>query len=206
MAIVCPRCGREYDVTLFQFGRTVDCACGARVGLERRIPLERASPAAAADDDAAPRFFADAMLGGLARWLRILGYDTRYEERVDDERLVRTALEEGRRILTRDRRLPEEWRVEGVTLVEAEEPTAQLREVVARLDLRPRRSAAFRRCPVCNAELEPAEPDEVSERVPDRVLQERDRFRRCPGCGKVYWRGGHVRRILARLADLFVDP
>lgn len=205
MAIVCPRCGREYDVTLFQFGRTVDCTCGARVGLERRVsPVEPGAPEhrGAAED---PRFFADAMLGGLARWLRILGYDAAYDESVEDEALVRRALEEGRRILTRDRRLPDEWRVEGVTLVDAEEPMEQLREVVMRLELRPRRSAAFTRCPECNAPLESADPAEVAPRVPDRVLEEQDRFRRCPGCGKVYWRGGHVRRMLARLSDLLVD-
>lgn len=200
MAIVCPGCGREYDVTLFQFGRTLDCTCGARVGREQRLELggERGAPG----PEPVPRFVADSMLGGLARWLRILGYDVAYEATVDDGALARRSVEEGRRLLTRDRRLPEEWRIEGVVVVEADDPVDQVREVVARLDLDPDESRAFTRCPVCNEELETAEIDEVRERVPDGVLRRHDEFRRCVGCGKVYWRGGHVRRMRRRLRDL----
>ena len=95
MAITCHGCGREYDVTLFQFGRTIRCTCGARVGLEHRI-----GPAV---DEARPRFIADAMLGRLARWLRTLGYDTAYDDRIADADLVRRSLTEGRHLLTRDR-------------------------------------------------------------------------------------------------------
>jgi hypothetical protein len=69
MAIRCQRCGREYDVTLFQFGRTIHCACGSRVRLEDPVGL------AVTHSD--PRFMVDAMLGGLARWLRILGFPSR---------------------------------------------------------------------------------------------------------------------------------
>ncbi|HSR41493.1 MAG TPA: Mut7-C RNAse domain-containing protein [Longimicrobiales bacterium] len=194
MAVPCPRCGREYDVTLFQFGRTIHCTCGARVGLEKRIRLP--------DDAKPPTFAVDAMLGGLARWLRILGYDTAYDPRIEDEALVRRSAEEGRWILTRDARLPREWTVEGYLLLEADEPLDQLREVVERLALRPREEHAFTRCPGCNGFLEQVDAAEVEDEVPERVLARHSVFRRCPGCGQVYWEGSHVGRIRERIGDL----
>src|SRR5262245_58046319 len=104
MGVPCPRCGRAYDVALFQFGRTLHCTCGERVALEPRL---RTAPPSSAES----RFFADAMLGRLARWLRMAGYDTRYDPRVSDAELVRSAVEEGRTILTRDRALARDWSV-----------------------------------------------------------------------------------------------
>ena len=199
MAIVCPDCGREYDVTLFQFGRTVDCACGARVGREHRIGLEGEED----PRESRPRFLADAMLGGLARWLRILGYDVAFDASIEDRELARRAVAEGRRVLTRDGRFPDEWRVRGILVVEAQNPLAQLREVVERLDLEPDEERAFTRCPECNAALEPAALAEVEGEVPARVLEEYESFRRCRGCGKVYWEGGHVRRMRRRLSALW---
>lgn len=85
MAIPCPRCDRTYDVTLFEFGRTIHCTCGERVGLEQRIgptpyPTPEPSLSSATDE---PRFIADAMLGKVARWLRTLGYDTVYDDVAD---------------------------------------------------------------------------------------------------------------------------
>lgn len=74
------------------------CACGVRVG--RRLSRTIGDP---------PRFAADAMLGGLARWLRALGYDTAWASPVDDDALVRRAVDEGRVVLTRDVGLAEAW-------------------------------------------------------------------------------------------------
>ena len=194
MAVPCPGCGREYDITLFQFGRTIHCTCGTRVGLEKRIRLP--------DETGAAAFAVDAMLGGLARWLRILGYDTFYDPGIEDAELVRRASREGRWLLTRDAGLPREWRVEGCVLVESDEPLDQLREVVERLGLRPAEERAFTRCTRCNAPLEPVGPAEVRDEVPDRVHVRHREFRRCPECGRIYWEGSHVRRMRRRIADL----
>lgn len=196
MAVPCPRCGREYDVTLFQFGRTIHCTCGARVGLEKRIPLE--GPAAGHPEEPV-RLILDAMLGRLARWLRVLGYDAAYDPHIEDEELVRRALDEGRVLVTRDTRLPEEWRVAGVVVLGRDEPLGQLTELADRLGLRPeagwRARPLFTRCTVCNAVLEPVPPEEVAEEVPERVLEGRDTFRRCPKCARIYWEGSHVERM-----------
>jgi uncharacterized protein with PIN domain len=134
------------------------------------------------------------MLGRLARWLRIAGYDTRYDAHVEDADLVRTALEEGRSILTRDRALPLEWSVADLLVLDSEDPLEQLREVVDhfRLDWRTR---AFSRCSRCNALVEPAPLRQLAHRVPERVLVQRNALARCPACGRIYWEGSHTERM-----------
>jgi uncharacterized protein with PIN domain len=196
VAVLCRGCGRSYDVSLFAFGRTLHCACGARVGLERPVePAPGAGP---------PRFLADAMLGRLARWLRILGFDTAFEAHVRDEDLVRRALVEGRHLLTRDRALPVEWRVGGIHLVGSEELREQLRDVLAAFDLRPG-IRPFTRCSVCNTPLAAAARSEVRGRVPARVLAVERDFRACPGCGRVYWRGSHTERMRRVVDELVAE-
>lgn len=190
MAIPCPECGRQYDVTLFEFGRTIACACGARVGREiRQRPLS-----------GEPRFACDAMLGRTARWLRALGYDTAWEADVADADLVRRAVAERRILVTKDRRLPEEWRIGGVLVLETEGPVEALREIDRRIGLGWPREL-FTRCLECNEPLEPASAEEVARKAPPRVRAAHDDFRRCPSCERVYWPGSHVRRLRRRLAE-----
>jgi len=174
-------------VALFPFGRTIHCSCGQRVGLAPRRRL--------ADSDA-PRFLADAMLGRLARWLRLLGFDTEYAQQLSDGELVRRAIEQERWILTRDRALPQEWRVSGVLVLAAEGLVEQLREVVRTFRLS-RRVRPFSRCGECNAVPLAAPRDEVAAELPPRVLATQREFRRCPGCGRIYWRGSHAAQMKA---------
>lgn len=193
MAITCPDCGREYDVTLFQLGRTIHCTCGRRVGLEHR--LEITAPTGP------PRFIADAMLGRLARWLRTLGYDTAHDDAIEDATLVRRAFEEGRHILTRDRRLFEEWRIGGGLMLESDEPLEQLEEVATAFRLSPP-TRLFSRCRVCNGRIEPVEADTVADRVPGDVRARTSEFGECAECGRIYWEGSHtdrMRRVVERL-------
>jgi uncharacterized protein with PIN domain len=194
MAVPCPTCGRTYDVALFQFGRTIHCTCGTRVGLEPRVV-----PAVGE-----PRLFADAMLGRLARWLRILGCDTAYESGIADEDLVRRCLSERRVLLTRDRDLIEEWRVPRALLLVPEDPLEQLRNVVMRLGLEAW-ICFFRRCTVCNALVESVERSSVQGEVPERVFWTQEQFVRCPDCRRVYWEGSHTRRIRARVAHVIPE-
>jgi uncharacterized protein with PIN domain len=184
-------------VALFPFGRTIHCACGRRVGLEARVRFEELQ--------GAPRFIADAMLGRLARWLRIMGFDTAYQEHIADAELVRRSLQEQRAILTRDRSLPEEWRVASVYVLASETGVDQLREVTRAFDL-----AAdvklFTRCSVCNAPLAPATRESVQGDVPERIFATHEVFRRCPGCERVYWRGTHTDRMERVVARVLADP
>ena len=193
MAIPCPRCGREYDVTLFQFGRTIYCTCGARVGMEIRL-----GPPVSSSE---PRFMVDAMLGGLARWLRVLGYDAAYDPHISDHELVKQALEEQRLILTRDRGLPREWAVSGCLVLKDDDPDAQLVTVVRRFDL-DTRSRLFSRCTVCNHPLQPMAEGEAASRVPLAVAERETAFAYCPSCDQVYWEGSHTERMRTRLDEI----
>ena len=193
MAISCPVCGREYDVTLFEFGRTIHCTCGARVGLEKRV-----GPRVTASE---PRFMVDAMLGGLARWLRIMGFDTAYDPAIADEDLVRRGVGEGRQILTRDRRLPEEWRVAQCTILEGDTVEERVREVVEDFGLRDR-IRLFSRCTLCNTPLRDISVEEARGQVPERVAAHHDRFARCPECQRIYWEGSHTERMRSRLREM----
>jgi uncharacterized protein with PIN domain len=192
VAVLCPGCGREYDVALFQFGRTLHCACGTRVGLEPRVEPPR-TPVES-------RFAADAMLGRLARWLRVIGADTVYDSSMDDAALARIAIEQERIVLTRDRALPQEWRIPRVLVIESEAPLEQLRQVAEAFDLE-WRGRLFRRCSLCNAPLSPIPAAGVEGRVPERVFREQERFAECGRCRRVYWEGSHtqrMRRVLER--------
>jgi uncharacterized protein with PIN domain len=188
--VSCANCGRVYPGGLFEYGRTIHCACGARVGAEN---LSRPTHGKAGEKSEI-RFFADAMLGRLARWLRILGYDTAYEEDIEDADLVRRAVDEARIILTRDRLMPEQWRVEGIHLVKAEEPMAQLREVADAFGLAAE-ARLFTRCSQCNTVVSETSQEEAAGHVPDDVLQAVNSFKHCPGCDRFYWEGSHVKRM-----------
>jgi hypothetical protein len=196
MAVTCPRCGWQYDVTLFQFGRTINCACGERVGLENRIVLP---------ESAELRFFADVMMHRLVRWLRMLGFDTAWEDAIKDADLVRRAIVEERQILTLDRRLPHEWRVGNVLLLSNDDPLEQLKEVISRFGIK-RPERFFTRCLVCNSPLRPATAEQVTGHVPENIRLRHDDFRYCPNCRKVYWAGSHTDRMLAAVHSIFSDP
>ena len=186
MAILCAGCGRSYDDALFAFGRTISCSCGRRVGAE-----PRADEACGAGP---PRFALDAMLGRLARWLRVLGLDATWSADIADAALVRHALDEGRWLLTRDRALSEEWRVPRIHLVESEQPLEQLREIFDAFALR-EGVQLFARCTRCNAPIEALLRALAAPHVPPGVLARNERFWRCPRCERIYWEGSHVDRM-----------
>jgi len=149
-------------------------------------------------DPLSPKLLADGMLGRLAKWLRILGYDTAYDPRLDDNELVRRARAEGRWLLTRDHELAERRGVHSL-LVESEHLLPQLMQV--RSHLGRAKGRPFSRCPVCNTPLEKVSSEEVQGRVPQFILQSHRRFRRCPSCDRIYWPGTHWKRMQERVAQ-----
>jgi uncharacterized protein with PIN domain len=147
-------------------------------------------------DESPTCFVVDGMLGSLARWLRILGYDADYANQREDPELVRIARAEDRVLLTRDRELAVRRGVKAL-LVESQSLDDQLAQVTAAFPLPPGTHPG--RCSVCNAVLVEATPEEVAHRVPRYVLKRHPHFHRCPGCDRVYWRGSHWRNMQARL-------
>lgn len=152
-----------------------------------------------------PRLFADAMLGTLARWLRILGLDVEYDAAIGDTELVERAHSEGRVILTRDRRLVERRQARRWVLIRADPLEEQLAQVIGELSLELRAADLLRRCLDCNRDLEPLPTEEARPRVPPYVARTQSRFRRCPSCDRIFWRATHVEGIERRLSDLGIE-
>jgi len=151
------------------------------------------------------RFVADAHLGGLARFLRMLGCDTLHRNDYSDEEIRRRAETEGRIVLTRDRELLKCREIARGAYVRALKPEAQLREVVERYGLEAH-TRPFTLCLACNLPLQPVDRDAVAARVPPAVLELHDSFVRCPGCNGVFWPGSHYRRMLSALRSSFDVP
>jgi len=145
------------------------------------------------------RFLADSMLGSLAKWLRILGYDTTYYAHLDDNEIVRLARGEDRVLLTRDTELLKR-RGLCCRFVESELLEEQLAQVLHAFDLHA--DQPFSRCPVCNTGLEDVPKYEAWGQVPSFVYQTQESFRLCPECNRFYWRGTHWRRMLEKVKEL----
>jgi uncharacterized protein with PIN domain len=145
-------------------------------------------------------FIADAHMGGLARVLRMLGFDTVYDNALADARIVEQALHERRVVLTRDRELLKCRDVLRGCYVRALKPEAQLRELARRYDL-VARMHPFTLCLHCNRSLAPVDSGAVSQHVPERIRERYHDFRRCPGCERIYWEGSHWTRMRSVLAE-----
>jgi hypothetical protein len=144
----------------------------------------------------------DGMLGRLAKWLRLLGYDTAYFPDLDDNELVRLARAQGRILLTRDRELT---RRRGLSclLVESDELEEQIQQVISELDLETEQP--FSRCPVCNTPLQKVEKRLVKERVPPYVFRTQENFSLCPKCDRIYWQGSHWSKIRQAITRMVRD-
>lgn len=151
-----------------------------------------------------PKFLCDAMLGSLARWLRLFGFDAAYLEPGPDDRvLAELARSEGRWLLTRDRELAAVG--PRTVMIRSDGVEDQLREVFSRLGLRPEASLEHARCAECNGELEWASRSAVADTAPPYVLATAPRFKRCSDCGRVYWPGTHGEGILERMAGVLQE-
>jgi len=140
------------------------------------------------------RFVADAHLGGLAHLLRMLGFDTLYDNAYADDEIERLVADEHRIALSRDRELLKRRGVTHGVYVRALRPVEQLREVCERLHLAGS-ARPFTRCLRCNGLLAPIDKADALPRLPPRVAAAFDRFSACEGCGQVYWEGSHWRRM-----------
>lgn len=161
-----------------------------------------ARPATAAENSVA--FLADAMLGSLARKLRIFGFDTPYIAHTDDDEVLKTGIEQGRVILTADREFFKRIVKAGArgVLVSGDGELEDLVHILAKNGITSVDFAGSR-CSVCNGLLSGRTPDQIRDSVPGRVAECHSEFYQCLDCGKVYWEGSHFRRIraLARSVD-----
>ena len=145
------------------------------------------------------KFFADCMLGTLAKWLIILGHDVRYQPKIEDGALVTLAARERRTILTRDRRLVMRRAARDHILIRSQDLERQIRQVLDERRLAIRTDRLFRRCVRCNRPTRTVTRASVRDRVPSYVFRTQRRFARCPSCSRIYWRATHVTSMLERL-------
>jgi uncharacterized protein with PIN domain len=143
------------------------------------------------------QFIADGMLGKLTRWLRMLGHDVCYHRATEDNQLIELAKSEGRVLLTRDKELYERAVGQGVeaTFVEDVDEVGQLASLAGRFSFGLDVDFSVSRCPKCNGMLRVVSKESVMGEIPELTGLYYDEFWRCVGCGKVYWRGSHWRRI-----------
>jgi uncharacterized protein with PIN domain len=152
-----------------------------------------------------PRFVADVMVGRLAKWLRIAGFDVSYSNRITDDEVVALSRSQDRIILSRDTRLLVRRAVRDFIFLESDDIRSQIRQVFAatRTTSLP---GLLSRCLDCNETLEIVPREKVRESVPPFVFATQPKFKSCPRCRKVYWAGTHRLAVLRTLETLFAQP
>ncbi|MBN3036217.1 MAG: Mut7-C ubiquitin/RNAse domain-containing protein [Bacteroidales bacterium] len=150
------------------------------------------------------RFIVDVHLGKLARYLRMLGFDTLYRNDYEDNQIISIAAAEKRIILTRDIGILKNNAVTHGYWIRSQIPLEQLKEVVRRFDLI-RNQYPVMRCMECNSVIEVAEKDHIAHRLKERTRQYFNEFFVCPGCRRIYWKGSHFERMLKMIERLRND-
>jgi uncharacterized protein with PIN domain len=141
-----------------------------------------------------PRFVLDCHLGRLTAHLRMLGFDCLYQNDFDDPTMTDIAEQEGRILLTRDRRLLMRKVIEHGYCLRSLDTLEQLTEVLERFKL-VEEIQPFLRCIRCNHPLEPVEKDVVLERLEPLTQKYFDEFHICPACKQIYWKGSHFDKM-----------
>lgn len=147
------------------------------------------------------KFILDAHLGKLAKYLRMLGFDSLFRNDFEDREIIEISLEDKRIILTRDKLLLRSKRINHGYYVRSIEKHEQLREVVQKFDLYSQ-FKSFTRCMTCNTKLVQKPKEEVIPEVPEDVAANFHKFYYCPTCQKVYWKGSHFKRMEDLIRDI----
>ncbi len=151
------------------------------------------------------KFVADMMVGRLARWLRIFGYDTLYDPEKPVREWFPLLFEEKRVLLTRNRQIESDVPKALYFWVEPNQPEEQIRAVVQAFQLNVH-SHLFSRCLLCNVPVVSVEKTTLSGKVPPLVWETHDTFWQCPSCGRIYWKGSHLQRVEEFIQTVFSAP
>ncbi len=149
-----------------------------------------------------PCFAAEKTLGKLAKWLRLLGFDTLCESEVAADEFIEK-LENDRILLTRTRRIRRKSTICKSIFVHSDQWAEQLKQIILELGLKAAQTRPFSRCLHCNIPIVSTEKDSLWGRVPDYIFETHDHFLTCPKCGKVYWSGSHTERGLKMAQNFF---
>jgi len=152
-----------------------------------------------------PTFFVDAMLGNIAKKLRLMGFDSKYDSQIIDNDLINLAMKENRIIVSRDSDLIRKSLSFGVKsiLLENKEEHDQLYEIIKNLNLKKVEiNGDNARCPLCNSETEFVKKELVSSRTPKKVLEINEKFWNCKNCDKIFWEGSHIINLQKLVSEL----
>lgn len=144
------------------------------------------------------KFILDVHLGKLAKDLRLLGFDTTYQNQLDDQAIIKHANDENRIILTRDIGLLKNKKVTHGYWLRTTNPDQQIKEILTRFDLY-QSINPLTRCLLCNELLQPIKKEKIIAKIPQKTAEAIDDFFICKTCKKIYWHGSHVDRMLKRI-------
>lgn len=149
------------------------------------------------------KFIATEELGRLAKWLRILGFDTEYYRQDNKSSLIISALREDRVVLTRLVKFPETHGLEVVHIA-SDFLKDQIAQIIKKLNLTIDQNRIFSRCTICNKQIEPIEKEKIKGKVPEYVYNAQEDFFVCPQCLRLYWQGSHWGNIAEILKKIRV--
>ena len=141
-----------------------------------------------------PKFILDTHLGKLARYLRFYNFDTVYQNKYKDKKIVDIAVEDNRIILTRDHGLLKRKRVVYGFFIHHDDPIYQLASVVDRYNLFSYDLKTNSRCPLCNKSLQKVPKQKIVDRLEPLTKKHYNDFQICVNCDKIYWKGSHYQK------------
>lgn len=145
-----------------------------------------------------PIFFVDAMLGNIAKKLRLMGYDTKYFSDIEDKSLIHTALQENRIVISRDKELVRISQKNNIDAIHIQSDTEihQFHEIMDYLNLKIVEITGDKaRCPNCNSETEPIDKKNINQKLPEKVLEYNEKFWMCRNCEQIFWEGTHIQNL-----------
>ena len=157
------------------------------------------------EDEKQLTFFVDAMLGNIAKKLRLMGYDSSYFSDIEDNELIKLAKNDKRIIISRDEELVQKAQksdLEAIFLKNKEE-IEQFREIIGELNLENIQINGDKaRCPICNSKTSPINKKNIQEKVPVKVLENNEKFWRCENCEQIFWEGTHIKNLQKFVEEL----
>ncbi len=145
-----------------------------------------------------PSFFVDAMLGNLARKMRLLGYDSKYSSSIEDSDLIQMAEKQRRIIITKDENLSKGAEKAGImaVLIRGKDEIEQIVQVATKIGLSNFvMDSNSSRCVDCNGKLETIDKIRVMNKVPSGIYERQENFWMCRDCKKIYWEGTHFEKL-----------
>lgn len=145
-----------------------------------------------------PLFIVDAMLGKLAKKLRLLGYDSHYSSSIDDNEIIQQAINENRMLITKDVPLVHKAKKKQILTIQitSDDEIEQLLQINEKTKLgKCSVSGSSSRCPICNGELHYIDKNDISEKIPSGVFENMNDFWTCKECKKIYWEGTHIKNL-----------